>query len=585
MLEKGAFRDGTALFADGRLYHGIFTEWRGTEFDGEGALMFRDGRIYAGRWKNGGTDVGGVIRRKTGQMTGTLMNTRPGFEAKSWSQDPEKQFFYGESSDEDIRNATGILFYSNGGYFIGEFRGGLKTGKGTIQDEDGTIRIGKWKNDHQSGGGISFRKLTDGLQLFLGNFSKDQYNGEGTFMEYKNGCWNLLYSGTWLNGKYSGTGLLNLGDDKYYLGEFQDGLQNGEGETVNKDGSRAVSRWKMGVSSIDLKNVYEPGPERETYNADAKVPKVVFNSFNQRGEFGEQKLFIGIRSEEDVNYRRSIQLEPGFEYEVRVAYCNNADTSLPKADSSAKDAKLKAYFSDSVGPSKKAIVSASISAENAKPAMIWDAVILQADEEIPISYKIASAKIWNNQRSNGKILPQTLFTDVGVKLGGDELDGVVQAGEFFSGYVTFTLKTGGKCRREKHPVQERTKVVQNVPAKDVSAQRTGKKKRSRISVKIVSPVGRSDYTKDISATLGEEIPLKVLFTNSASSQTLRIRVMLPPSLEYVANSAVLTGTGLSKLSLSDGWIREGTSIGSFAGDGEGEISFKTRYFPWNLSPQ
>lgn len=577
-LEKGNFKEGTAVFADGKLYHGIFSEWRGMEFDGEGALMFRDGRIYAGRWKNGGPDVGGVIRRKTGQMTGTLMNTRPGFMAKSWPQDPEKRFFYGETLDKDVRNATGILFYSNGGYFIGTFRGGLKSSKGTIQDEDGTIRIGEWKNDHQNGKGIAFKKYAAGLRLFLGEFVNDQYNGEGTLMEYKNGCWTLLYSGTWRNGKYSGTGLLNLGDEKYYLGEFKDGLQNGEGETIDKDGSRTISQWKMGIPSVVLKNVYEPGPEREIYDADAKVPVVVFNSLKQGGEFGGQKFFISIRSEEDEDYSRSIQMEPGFEYEVRVAYCNNADPSLSESDGSARDVKLRVYFSDSVGPSKRAIVSASISAENAKPAMIWDSVILQADEEIPISYKIASAKIWNNQRSNGKILPQTLFADVGARLGGDELDGIVQAGEFFSGYVTFTLKTGGKSRREKHLIQ-RTKVLPNVLPKDPSIQGAGKRKRSRVSVKIVSPVNKLDYTKDICAALGEEILLKVLFTNSASSQNLRIRVTLPSSLEYVANSAVLTGTGLPKTGLNDGWIREGASIRSFAGNGEGEINFKIRYFP------
>lgn len=578
-LEEGDFKEGTAVFTDGRLYHGIFSEWRGTEFNGEGALLFRDGRIYAGHWKNGGTDVGGVIRRKTGQMTGALMNTRPSYEVKSWPQDPEKRFFYGQTSDEEIRNAAGILFYTNGGYFIGTFRGGLKSGSGTIQDEDGTIRIGEWKNDHQHGRGIAFRKSAAGPQLFWGEFSRDQYDGEGTLMEFRDGHWTLLYSGTWRDGRYSGVGLLDLRDGKYYLGTFRDGLPDGEGQTIDRDGFRTVSRWKMGAPSIDLKTVYEPGPERQLYDAGKKVPVVVFNSLMQGGVFGEQKFFVGIRSEEETDYSRSVLLEPGFEYEVRVAYCNNATPSFPTVDSSAKGVKLRVFFSDTVGPSKKAVVSASISAENAKPAVIWDSVILQADEEIPISYKIASAKIWNLRRSNGKILPQTLFTDVGVRLGGDELDGEVQAGEGFAGYVTFTLKAGGACRREKHPSLERQNVIPNISAEEVPVQKTGKRKRSRVSIKIVSPVNETDCTKEIHATLGEEIPLKVLFTNSASSQDLHIRITLPSSLEYVANSAVMTGTGLSRYCLNDGWIHEGAFIGNFAGDGEGEISFKTRYFP------
>lgn len=368
-------------------------------------------------------------------------------------------------------------------------------------------------------------------------------------------------------------------ESKYDLGEFQDSLQNGKGETAGKDRPRTIPQCKTGVPSVDLKAVYGPGPERETYNVGTKVPVAVFNSLKQRGEFGEQKFFVGIRSEEDMNYRRSIHLEPGFEYEVRVAYCNNADTSLPAASSSATGTKLRVYFSGSVGPSKRAIVSAAISAENAEPAMIWDCVILQADEKMSISYKIASAKIWNNQGGNGRILPQSLFSAGGTMLGGDKLDGVIQAGDFFSGYVTFTLKTGGECRRRKQTIPGWGKGIQKDSTQNAPIQRMGAKKRSCVSVKIVSPVGKNYCTKDISAAMEEVIPWKVLFTNSASSQDFRIRVTLPSSLKYIANSAVLTGTGLSGLRLSDAWIRGGTSIVNFAGDGEGEIRFKTRYYP------
>ena len=578
-FDKNMFNEGTAFFADGRIYHGLFTEWRGSEFDGEGALMFRDGRIYAGRWKSGGTDVGGVLRRKNGKTAGTLMNTRPGYEAKSWENDTEKRFFYGKTTDEGIRNAEGILFFSDDSVFVGAFRGGQKTGEGIIQDIDGTIRIGDWNNNHQSGRGIALHKSDRELSLYIGEFLNDLYSGDGTMMIYKNGSWSLLYDGAWERGKYSGRGLLDIGDNKYYVGGFLDGLQNGEGELVDENGDTTSSTWKMGAPTIDLKNVTEAGPERTVYDADTKVPVVVFNSLKQRGEFGEQRFFVGIRSEEDVNYRRSIQMEPGFEYEVRIAYCNNADASLPESESSAKGTKLQVFFDNSVGPTKKAYVSASISAENAKPAMVWDAVSLQADENLPITYKIASAKIWNNQRCNGKILPQTLFTDTGVKLGGDELNGIVQAGEYSSGYVTFVLKTGGTCKREKHPVQEK-RVLQPDSSNTSEVSHGGvKKRRSRVSIKVVFPDGKDDYSKEMFASMGQEIPLKILFTNSASSQNVHIRVALPSSLEYVANSGLMKGTGLTRSDLSDSWIRDGILIGSFAGDGEGEINFRTRFFP------
>lgn len=434
-MEDKTPKEGTLLRADGRLYHGVFTEWRGEEFDGEGALLWQDKRIYAGRWKNGGTDIGGVIRRADGRMTGTLSNVRAGYRAKSWQKDAEKQFFYGMASDEEARNAQGILFYSNGEFFAGKMRGGQRSGFGAYRGPDESVRIGEWKNGAQQGYGIWFRRDMGAMDFYIGGFLDDRFDGGGCLLHRNDNGWDFCYSGSWKKGKESGKGISNLGGGQFFVGGFREGMRDGRGETVLPDGMRNAMNWKMGIPVVSLDEVRKPGPPRKLFKTADEITAATFNSLEKNGEFGEEQCFVGIREGADSPYRRFWQIEPNRDYEVRIFYHNNAGNGCPGG--AARETKLRAFYPKKMKPGEEGVVSASISAKETSPPVVWDCVRLSASEELSIRYKIASAKIWNERKSNGRILPQALFTEHGVFLGADELDGILPPGEM--GEVTFLL--------------------------------------------------------------------------------------------------------------------------------------------------
>ncbi len=543
--ERGRPVEGTLFCSDGKLYHGFFSEWQKENFNGEGALMWPDKRIYAGRWKKGGTDIGGVIRRADGRMTGTLNNVRNGYREKCWQEDAEKLFFYGMTDDDEVRNANGILFYAGGGFFAGTMRGGQKNGFGVCRNADGSICIGEWNPGGMQGDGIRVCLSGDSVDVYAGEFKNNLCDGEGCSFCRTRGEWDFGYSGTWKDGKKSGAGILNLNDGKVYVGEFAGDKRNGEGETIDSDGTHNAMNWKMGVPDVLLEQVNGPGP-----------------SCSQHG------FLVGIRADEDAPYQRMMRIEPGCDYEVRILYHNDADTADGSEEGTTTENRLRAHFTKTVCPGKNGVVSVSISSVGTRIPVIWDGIEIQAEEEINICYKIASAKIFNGWIREGRILPQTLFTENGVYLGTDELNGVLPPGS--NGYVTFVIHASGRRSKDS---------VSFDPRKALQKEYGKSRKRSRIFISITASVGNGRYEKSVRADIGEEISAKIVFTNSASNQDIIISAALPSAIELIDESSVLALSDGSRRKLPDDWVKDGLRLSNFFAEGKGEIQFRLRFFP------
>lgn len=585
-LERGKPKDGTLLCSDGKIYHGLFSEWNKENFDGEGALLWPDKRIYAGRWKNGGTDIGGVIRRMDGRMTGTLSNVRKGYAARSW-QGTEKLFFYGITDDEEVRNSNGILFYANGEFYAGELRGGQRTGFGVYRSSDESIYIGEWGNGMMHGQGMRICWSAGFVDFYVGEFKNSLYGGEGCSLCRTQGEWDFLYSGSWREGKKSGEGILNLNEGKVYVGKFTEDQRNGAGETIGPDGSRSEMNWKMGIPDILLEQVNGPGPLRGQYGKQEIILQATLNSLKDGDEFGEEQYFVGIRADADAPYQRAMRIEPGCDYEIRIFYHNDADVKTAGKEGTAKETKLKVFYTKGMKPGENGVVSACITSKGSSIPVIWDGIIIQSSQELNMNYKIASAKIFNSWKREGHILPQTLFMEEGAYLGTDQLNGILPPGS--SGYVTFIVHASGKKSENSVSFSPKAVPVANSYAKEqgvdgicngAGLKESGKKRRhSRISVGIMASTGNSEYKKLVSADIGEEINVKVVFTNNASERDIIISVVLPPVVELINGSSILELSDGSRCKQPDHWINDGLVITNFFAEGEGEVQFKLRYFP------
>ena len=88
------------------------------------------------------------------------------------------------------------IVYKNGNYYIGEFKNGLRHGKGIEYYKNGNIQYdGDFINDKFEGNG---KYIYEDGEYYIGEFKNGLRHGKGT-QYYKNG--NIKYDGYFINGK------------------------------------------------------------------------------------------------------------------------------------------------------------------------------------------------------------------------------------------------------------------------------------------------------------------------------------------------------------------------------------------------
>jgi hypothetical protein len=129
---------------------------------------------------------------------------------QQWIVDPygDQGEFQGKLNANNLPHGTGIMKYSDGRVYSGEWKDGRWHGKGRATFSNGDVFEGMYYEDQRHGLGIY--QWNDGRE-FKGGFFNDQRSGHGEY--------------TWPDGaKYSG--------------EFQKGLRHGEGTyTVRRNES------------------------------------------------------------------------------------------------------------------------------------------------------------------------------------------------------------------------------------------------------------------------------------------------------------------------------------------------------------
>lgn len=99
--------------------------------------------------------------------------------------------------------------------YKGNFRNGLKWGRGTEWNAEGNVYIGQWSNDRRNGLGVQAFRVPDwkedkytenwlsrNTENFQGTFRNDNFDGEGTY-RWPDG---VSYTGGWAANKKHGRG-------------------------------------------------------------------------------------------------------------------------------------------------------------------------------------------------------------------------------------------------------------------------------------------------------------------------------------------------------------------------------------------
>ena len=118
---------------------------------------------------------------------------------------------------------NGKYIYEDGEYYIGQWKNGLKHGKGILYNKNGNIIYeGDYVNGKKEGNG---KFILESGEYYIGQFKDDAFNGKGK-LYYKNG--KVIYDGDFVNQKREGYGKYYYGTGEYYEGQWKNNLKNGK---------------------------------------------------------------------------------------------------------------------------------------------------------------------------------------------------------------------------------------------------------------------------------------------------------------------------------------------------------------------
>ena len=113
---------------------------------------------------------------------------------------------------------------------------GEKWGFGIKLWSDGGLYVGNWRGNKANGKGWFF--LAEG-DVYKGDWIDDKMNGQGTYLHVS----GSKYVGHWYNDLKSGYGEERWGDDSSYEGVYLDGKKHGKGCYKWPDGSSYDGMW------------------------------------------------------------------------------------------------------------------------------------------------------------------------------------------------------------------------------------------------------------------------------------------------------------------------------------------------------
>ena len=142
--------------------------------------------------------------------------------------------------DGNCWDGKGTFLYPSGAKYQGSFKDGKIDGYGVLFFSKGDVYEGEWAKHYRQGKG----KLTfKNGNVYNGDFQKSKFHGLGT-MNYNNGD---QYSGNWAGDAPNGIGEYKFNSGERYEGNFQSGKFHGDGKMFYNDGSRYEGEWAGGV--------------------------------------------------------------------------------------------------------------------------------------------------------------------------------------------------------------------------------------------------------------------------------------------------------------------------------------------------
>ena len=208
-------------------------------------------------------------------------------------------------------NGKGAFIYPSGAKYVGEFKEGKIHGKGILYFSNGDEYNGNWVDHYRTGKGkMTFKK---GGQ-YIGQFKKNKFNGQGKYT-YPNGD---LYYGEWIEniaegegeyvftngnvyvgkfkaGKFHGFGTMLYENGSYFEGQWANNKKEGPGTMYSSSGNTSEGVWESG-KRILKENDSESSNTASNSSSQSNVPKVKKEKTHKTKEQSDVNLKTGLRN-------------------------------------------------------------------------------------------------------------------------------------------------------------------------------------------------------------------------------------------------------------------------------------------------
>ena len=140
----------------------------------------------------------------------------------------------------DDKDGQGTFRYANGDVYEGQYKAGKREGQGTFRYANGDVYEGQYKADKREGQG---KKSDANGDVYEGQYMADKREGQGT---YRNAGGNV-YEGQWRADNKEGHGRKSFATSgDVYEGQWMANKKEGQGTMTSADGTKKEGQWKAG---------------------------------------------------------------------------------------------------------------------------------------------------------------------------------------------------------------------------------------------------------------------------------------------------------------------------------------------------
>ena len=294
------------------------------------------------------------------------------------------------------------------------------------------------------------------------------------------------------------------------------------------------------------------GPDRPTFTMEKPATYPTFNSITNNPTIGDERDFVrvGQINADVTELTNEVEVVPGHQYLVYIYFHNNASAtyndSAHNHSGVAVATTMASAFSTVLTPAEKATISATITANNSNPGSVWDeAYMTTKTPKVLLHYVTGSAKIYNDWKANGSIVPSSLFTKDGTLIGLNELNGVIPGCEEYHGVVTYVLQAD---------------ELKGTIDKEVSTDGT-------------------NYSTSVDANPGDEVYYRLTVKNAGDVALTNATVIdsMPPGMTLVPGSVQFSANNSGVWeALSDNIVKDGYNFGTIGTGNTIQITYRAK---------